>query len=389
MAIWVMISHLLKMSGEHLRSGPLWNIFANPQYAVQTFMILSGFVIALVIDRRQESYRDFITRRLFRIYPVFFMATCAGIALHGIWGDLIHQQWPGLFTKDTLQMFTAIWQATNDNLPAYVAAVLSMTNGMIPDSLMPHVAVAFIGVVWSLSLEFQFYLISPFLCKRLASTGPTLLGILGAIILFVTFRQMILGPARLSTYVAFLPCSIEFFVIGILSYHLYLWCRHNRDTLVQLFGNNRISFLLAFVILFLLVAADKNRLLLKGQLVDITGDWTAILIWLLTLGWLVDGDLGTQSRLHRIGDIFFHSRIALFLGRISYSVYLWHMPVIFCVQWFLFRTTNIHTWQELLIRATLATIPITLLVSWLSYRWIEKPFMQLGACLIERRTMKK
>lgn len=383
MALWVFASHLLQMSGDHLSKGPFWNILANPQYAVQTFMILSGFVIALVIDRRQEPYQSFITRRIFRIYPVLLLASCAGIVLHGVWGSLIQHWWPAFFSKDTLDMFTATWKTTDQNITGYALAVLSMTNGVISERIMPHVPVAFIGVVWSLSLEFQFYLLAPWLCKVFSSKGTSLLRILSLLLLFLTFRQVLLGAAKLPTYKAFLPLSIEFFVIGILSYHLHQWCLANRSALTSLFGNNRISLLASIIVLYLLVVADQNRLLLKGHLMEVTGEWTAILIWLSTLAWMIDSELGTQGLLHRAINKLLHSKIALFIGKISYSIYLWHVPIIILVQWILFRNGHIQTWQDCLIYTSIATIPLTILVSSLSYRWIEEPFIRMGARMLK------
>ncbi|MEI6819385.1 MAG: acyltransferase [Verrucomicrobiota bacterium] len=388
MCLWVVASHLLQMSGDRLNTG-LWATLANAQFAVQTFMILSGYVIALVISRRPEPYRHFITRRFFRIYPAFFLASCAGIALHGVYGALIHQPWSSFFSPDTLHYVTSNWLAYNANIPGYAAAVLTMTNGVIPDNLMPHVAVAFIGVVWSLSLEFQFYLISPLLCKRMMPSRSGLLQFLGLLILFVTLRQPLFGFINnagfpLSNYIAFLPNSIEFFVVGILSFHLHQWCLHNQQALRSLLGENRVSLLLVTLILFLLVTGNQNRLLLKGNLLEITGHWTGFLIWLLMLAWLVDGDLGTRGRLHRVGDFLLNSKLPIFLGSISYSIYLWHVPVILSVQWGLNRFHLISSWQYCLLYTTLTAIPLTLLISWISYRWIELPFIKIGSRIIDQ-----
>ena len=389
MCLWVVASHLLQMSGDRLRTGP-WATLANAQYAVQAFMILSGYVIARVITQRPESYRNYITRRFFRIYPVFFLTTCTGVALHGMWGDLIHQVWPDFFNPSTLQMLKSTWQAANENFLGYAAAVLTMTNGVIPDKLMPGVAVAFTGVVWSLSLEIQFYLIAPQLCKRLEPSSSNFVRFIGIVILFVTFRQMFSGMFHLvgfphSNYIAFLPFSIQFFVIGLLSFHLHQWCHQNHQTLRNVLGGKRISLLLASLILFLLVTADQNRLLLKGHIIDVTGHWTGVFIWLLMLGWLVDEDLGTRGRLHRVGDFLLNSKLPVFLGSISYSIYLWHVPVILSVQWGLNRLHLISSWQHCLLYTTLTAVPLTLLVSCASYFSIELPFIQIGSRLIQRK----
>lgn len=63
------------------------------------------------------------------------------------------------------------------------------------------------------------------------------------------------------------------------------------------------------------------------------------------------------------------------LGRISYSLYLWHWPVIVVSRW----TVGLHWWLA----------PAQLLLMWglaeLSYRYIEKPFRR--PCIFEYRTI--
>ena len=45
--------------------------FGDGTYAVQIFMIISGFVIFFLLDKKRESYGQFILRRFFRLYPLY------------------------------------------------------------------------------------------------------------------------------------------------------------------------------------------------------------------------------------------------------------------------------------------------------------------------------
>ena len=56
------------------------------------------------------------------------------------------------------------------------------------------------------------------------------------------------------------------------------------------------------------------------------------------------------------------------LGRLSYSLYLWHMPVI---------TASHHGGYSNTITA--GAIAASVLIAWLSYRYVEKPFRRKQA----------
>lgn len=73
-AIAVMLYHLT----QHTSSG----IFPNSNLAVDMFFCLSGFVVAFsYLDRLQGSMavKEFIVKRLIRLYPMFFFGLCLGI----------------------------------------------------------------------------------------------------------------------------------------------------------------------------------------------------------------------------------------------------------------------------------------------------------------------
>ena len=74
-------------------------------------------------------------------------------------------------------------------------------------------------------------------------------------------------------------------------------------------------------------------------------------------------------------------RALAFVGVMSYSLYLWHWPL-----WVLSRSTvwSVHGWPEIPVAGYLA---ITLLVSWVSWRCIERPFQAKGLAVLKPRTI--
>ncbi|MCW1923525.1 acyltransferase [Luteolibacter arcticus] len=379
LAMWVVAQHLIDFCGGHLAAHPWGSVLAESKFAVQGFMILSGFVIAHLITARRESYGVYMGRRLFRIYPVLLLAAISGILLHQVVGVLLHQWWPSFFTTPKLAHFAAQWEATDGQFSGNCLAVLTMTNGLIPPSLLPYAPTAFIGVLWSLSLEFQFYVVAPLLHRLLNHNVLSRVGLLVGLAIFLAIRQPLFGQMKMLTYPSFLPFSIEFFVIGMVSHSVYLWiCRHT-GSLREVFADSSFSLVALVIVAILLVTGDDLRSLAKGHLTDYTGRWTAIIIWILMMAWLTDGLAGRTGLAQRIGKFLFESRWPLYLGKISYSVYLWHVPVILAVQWFLYQKGLAHTWQDCLIWTTAIALPLTFVLSVASYHLVELPFIRLGS----------
>jgi peptidoglycan/LPS O-acetylase OafA/YrhL len=76
------------------------------------------------------------------------------------------------------------------------------------------------------------------------------------------------------------------------------------------------------------------------------------------------------------------NRLTRFLGRISYSFYLWHFPILFILGGYLFSNIPIEIlaqWPNFVgnaafLLSTLFTVPL----AWLSYHMVEQPGMSLA-----------
>lgn len=80
---------------------------------------------------------------------------------------------------------------------------------------------------------------------------------------------------------------------------------------------------------------------------------TALIIW------AGSGGTGVASRLLALGPL-------VFIGLISYSLYLWHWPIIVFAKYYLVREL---TWQEELL-----LLPLMIAIATASWRFIERPF---------------
>ncbi|PLM49786.1 hypothetical protein CWN29_27610, partial [Klebsiella pneumoniae] len=85
MALWVVFGH-------SLAALPLINTHLPPtalnSYAVDVFIILSGFVIFFMIDNKKQPYLQYITQRFFRIFPLYILVLIVSIILIGFTRDV-------------------------------------------------------------------------------------------------------------------------------------------------------------------------------------------------------------------------------------------------------------------------------------------------------------
>lgn len=80
LAWWVVVSHALFAAGFTLDTLPRGiRILAHGDYAVDVFIILSGFVIFKLLREGKEPWRVFMVRRVFRLFPVYLLCLFAGI----------------------------------------------------------------------------------------------------------------------------------------------------------------------------------------------------------------------------------------------------------------------------------------------------------------------
>jgi peptidoglycan/LPS O-acetylase OafA/YrhL len=374
LAIWVVIGHILHLSGKAALAIPGLALVTRGDYGVKLFMLLSGFVIALLVYRKREGYVDYLKRRTLRIYPMLFLGIMAGVATHRMRGDLIEGFWPGFFDRTLLEHFSAGWAVYERGFWVYLGAAVTLTNGVIPNWVLPRAATPFNGVIWSLSLEFQFYVVAPLLCRLFRERGRWLVGCLAVFVVMVLRERIFpsIGGMPWSMYGAFLPFNIEWFVMGILSYQLY-------EGVAASSAVGKASTLdWTAGILLLTAVGDAFRLTGVNGFEEVFGDRLPLMVWVLVMSYIVDVKQGRRGILNRWMAWLLESRVSLWLGRISYSVYLIHVPVIILVQWLVVRHLGVTTWRGCFLATAVLAIPVTLVVAAGCYRWVELPFINLG-----------
>lgn len=302
------------------------------------FFVLSGFLLfgpwvrAAVDGRPVPRLRAYALRRAGRILPAYYLALAGSVLL--LWP---HDGSPGvrLPPAGDVWLFTVFGQ----NLQS--STLLKLDPPM-----------------WTLAVEATFYAVLPLLgwlaLRRIWASSPRL-GLLAVCAGFfgvgVAFNAWLVANPELDAYVLSkqLPAFATYFATGMAVAVL----AHGRSLPVRARGALLIAGTAA-VLLGAWWAADFGQLDDRRQWRD-TGAAVGFGLIVLAVWCAPEG----RARLLAWPPLSG-------LGRISYGVYLWHVPL---MVWL--RSVGLlpsHT-----VTATLVALPPTLLVAAASWRWVELP----------------
>lgn len=334
MAWWVVLGHVAVTVGLHI---PL---IENNVLAVDVFVILSGFVITGLILKDHETYAGYITRRAFRLFPAYLIVLIVSTALLPIYGEAMSDT---VFQTARNAARAAQIDATLTQLPAHLAVSLPLAQGLVPDKWLPGAAFGIIGQAWSISLEWQFYLVAPlalFAIKRPPYWIP--LGLAVVVLL-------LLGQGLTDAY---LGNKVFVFGTGMASYFGFA-------------GRGKVrtaAFIIAGLTALAVIFADGPKMLIP------LGIWAGCLTAVMARH---------QWGPARMANDILSSRPFSVLGDRSYAAYLVHMIPLYLGS-YLLNGVEISSGAY---RAGLFLIVIgsTLVLSEASYRLVEKPGIRLGA----------
>ena len=339
MALWVVIGHACSSTG--MNSVP---IVRSPKYAVDAFMILSGFLMTYHYQLRASaepwtSWRTwlaFYVRRFFRIAPLYYVA-------------LIPACW--------MQPQFAAWRQTInatlgfDGAPAQ-SPVISSENVIVHVTylfgLLPKYHASLVLPDWSLSLEMQFYLLFPFIMLARLRFGLAQVSLaLTAVWLYATSARFGFGSSFVQP--SALPLSILWFVIGIVWAASYVASSRQRSRWIGLSACS-LSF----------VSADLHDIVLVfffGFVIFARGEGAI-------------GKVALRIRSMLSGSVF------KMLGNVSYGVYLIHLLILVPIAYFLLTQAHFSSKTRFIV-ALASTVSISYLVAWGLTR-VEELGIKLG-----------
>ncbi len=349
LAGWVVLHHIVLASGFDQTVYP-WRLLAHHgQKSVLVFFILSGFAITKSLAVRPQRWSSFLIARLWRIYPVYLAALAIGA---GVWWYADYRG--GALFVDLSRLGIEAW-APEEGSPRWLHTLLHLfqLHGVVPSAWLPHVDTSLVAPAWSLSTEFQFYVIAPLLCLVLLHrSGSNRLALVLVMTMAVIWPNFIdaqaISPANVLRY-------IDLFVLGMIG-AIALGS--------GLFG--KLGYSLAAII----VAAAS---LYSGRVIVAT----AVFVWLL-FWWP-----STLAAVERLLDTHV-GRLGLFMGALSFPLYLIHYPL---ARLLLIATTDLVPDNRWVFLATwaFATVASSYIGAALLHRYVEMPGTRYGKRIAERR----
>ncbi len=311
---------------------------------VSLFLVLSGFIFSAIGYARQINYGNFIANRLLRIMPLYGLAIF--IAAH----------------------------LSNTSLSQWVSSLTFMSSfipGVNAVHITPH--------LWTIAVEFQFYLLFPFLVGFLYRYGFRY--VVGLIVLLTFIRYLMWCSPDIqnlkSTVYGTLIGRLDQFLIGMAAGALYSGRGPQWNlSLFKKWWSVLIGVAVAVCTVWIFHRCGGYYHLGDKHWFWII--WTPIegCVWALLIMTYVMSPLELPSRL---------SRFFSFLGSLSFSLYVNH--------WLFVHNMPFHKWIPLLhknypINAFLSVLfvvmPLLVVLSWLTYLIIERPFFELRKTYIRK-----
>lgn len=324
---------------------------------VDVFFVISGFLITKIIYREiisnQFSFKNFYQRRINRILPVFFsVMLCTSFVA---WYLLLPDEFM-LFLR-SLKSTTYFWE----NM------FFAKNTGGYWDSSAEQMPILH---TWSLAVEEQFYIVLPLLLLFLLK------------IRFQTEKKLL--KLSINTIILML------FVIAIISFALAQispkYSLLNKYNYYSLYTGRAGELLIGSIVGILQIKIDgyspkktylhtfifTNIFTIIGSIGVIFSFFFISKKYLFPSIWTLIPTLGTALILY-----FYHPKTIItrifslsplvFIGKISYSLYLWHWPIIVLAKKYLF-IEHFVTFKHY------AYVTITcIILSILSFYFIEKP----------------
>lgn len=340
-ALYVLVFHVMALPAPALASGPLLGaVIAVGSTGVALFFVLSAFSLCYTLPRHARSglpLTSFYLHRLFRIAPLF-------LPLLALW----------------------IWWGRGDGAGPAAGEILA--NLSFSFALFAGWEAGIVEASWAIGMEMLFYAVFPLLARIIDSVPRAC------------------AAAAVASLACALALSGLFGAVGEAAVDGYGWLRH-----LPLFLYGMLTYQL-FNALPAMPAARARRLAAASL-------WAgALLLLALVVGiargaiggggaWVLFG-LGYAGVLlgaTRIQLGLLVNRVTTGLGRISYSLYLLHPPVVLLLVPVFRRLQAALPDPDLaLLACTALTLALSVPLAQLAYRWIELPGIAAGQRLLAR-----
>lgn len=322
------------------------DFFFLGQLGVDLFFVLSGFLITDILlgtINTKNYFKNFYARRVLRIFPVYYLSLILFLLVL-----------PTFFSGIDIRYYS-------DNqvfLWTYLQNWLYVFKDPAPNNLLLP--------LWSLAVEEQFYLLWPLAIIIFKKPKRTLLFITITLLLYISakffFWEHPVSPAR--DYGFFIYTRIDGICIGCIVALL-------RQINPGIIGNVSLKVLVLVIIVNLAYFFTSGSPLLSYQYLSLLGFTSFSIIFGLVINKIVSAGPKKPN------PVLNHKPLR-FLGKISYGIYIWHLPVYLITLSFFFpRLKNVIPEQTANLIISIFSAILILLIAWLSYNYFEKYFLTI------------
>ncbi len=320
------------------------NGFKGGFIGVDVFFVISGYLISTIIfenlDRGTFSFREFYARRVKRIFPALLLVLIVSYTFG--WFVLLSDEYK--------------------QLGKHIAAGAGFVSNIVlwneagyfdnPDTKpLLH--------LWSLGVEEQFYFIWPlllFLAWKLKFNRLAIIIFIAVISFYLNISQV-----KIDSTAAFYSPQTRFW--EILSGSLLAWATLNKSVetvkiklrmRLSTACSNQLTHILSFIgpllLIFGFIVINKSN--------PFPGMWALVPV----LGAVLIISVGPHAWVNRT---LLSNRVAVWIGLISYPLYLWHWPLLSFARIIEGEIPSTH------IR--IAALILSVVLAWLTYILLEKP----------------
>ena len=350
-ALWVFLYHAWVYAEPRLMTVTLPGVtldltplFSMGWAGVDFFFVLSAFLLALPFahwalgENDYPSIPRYLGRRFKRIFPAYWAQLLVVLCIAALSGFYAFPDGRGLLAHAVMFF----------NLPPWWVSPMN-------------------SVWWTLPTEFLFYVLlvplSLLLKHRL--TRFILLALVAVAWLYRWWIVDVVRPEPMTRLIDLMGNTLgyfDIFIIGTLLAFLYVRqarLQTRRPHPGVLLGLGVLGVLLVIYSIHWLYGdywSGHPLLLFKNTLI---GCSIASIVMAVVMG-------------SRIANAVLANRLMMHLGIISYSIYLWHFPIVAALS----RWSFIAEYEGYRLPLLLVfSVPATWLAAFCSYRWIERPFL--------------
>jgi peptidoglycan/LPS O-acetylase OafA/YrhL len=307
--------------------------FAYGHLAVAIFIVISGFSLQLSLftagDGSMKSVKRFYLRRMRRILPTYYACLAASTAV-------------AVFI--TPQLLSRYHAPFSIYLPVNSTSIL--THLLLIHNWSTSWMYKINGVLWSIAIEVQLYVLFPLLVKGLNRLGRVALFSITAVVALLVLNTVADAP---KLYPWFLPL----FVSGMVGAHL----AYRPNLRVGILPGAALGIAAVLVLLGIQSCSGGTNLPVQDGLFGVAAACSMYAMTIRPTLWLARG---------------LSLRWITFIGSFSYSLYLMHHPIEQIMFWI--KPLDVRGPQAVLYQFCIA-MPMVILGTWLFSLVFEKPFL--------------